>query len=146
MKITNNYKNNTTFAGVKHYCSLGPYSYSTSIVEKAIDNSKILQKYICNNDVNITLRSENGLHQDYKLMELIIQKIFSVPPKPTRLIDKIKYWLNNYDITREEEIIKIKAISINGSSISLQRDLAERISKIETDSDLVRYTTHRYIQ
>lgn len=128
VQCINNPQNYTTFNAVKNYKVLGDAIGHSNRVEEALKNSKVLQNYIKNNDVNIELvagKCPNSPKSSSSYAKLLILSIHQIPIINKPLI----------------ETITISAFALTNKKVVLYF-LAEQIKALKTHNDLRLYMTH----
>jgi hypothetical protein len=111
------------------------YTDSARAVQEAFENSKVLQDFCKNNDVNVSYII-NSVGTYYKAATLRIEKIF--PKENLSLTDK---FLNLFR-KKKEQIIYINAFDTGFTKV--KEKLAEKISSIKYDTDIKNLWKHPY--
>ncbi len=110
------------------------YTKSAKDVYDAFENSLVLQKFCNNNDVKVSYIL-NAIGNYNKAATLKIEKIF---PKEKSIVGM---FLSLFK-PKKEQVIYINSFDL--SSAKAKEELAEKISKIKNDSDILNYWRHPY--
>lgn len=130
-----------SFQSIQHCCRLGTFANrnlsSTQLVEKAIQDSKLLQEYCNKNDVHMIMAagvfSHCRKHLSYAAIE--VRKLF--PKNESTLLSKI---LNFFKKQPRESVV----IHTYGDTISIAREeLIRKINMIESKQDLLELISNK---